>query len=321
MTRPAPTVDERIDRLSRASLRTVIEPDVDVPGHVGAGQVLPDELLSIHGLDVELTGEQRVQLSREEVAATMELGIRFEAVLMAGFCLDLAARAQLCDPRTVFALHEVGEETRHSRLFLRVIDQLQPRARNPLFRHGRLGRWFENRCDIAIVRRPALFNTLVLAGEEIPDLLQKRACEHPDTDPFLAAVNRYHRREEARHLSFARLRVPEVWRSVTWGDRYAVRHLAPVIIDYLFHLLIHPGVYAAVGLPKWRTWRAVRRLPARRDLRYRATRPVLAALITGGTFRPGHIPHGWRRLCNVDRHGDPITARVCEVRKHRAAVG
>jgi hypothetical protein len=308
MIKAAPTLDERIDRLSRASARTVIEPDVDVPGHVAAGQVLPDELLSIYGLDVKLTSEQRAQLSREEVAAVLDLGIRFEALLMAGVGLDLATCAKLGDSRTVFALHEVGEETRHSRLFLRVIDQLQPTARNPLIGQGRLGRWLEKRSDFAIVRRPALFNTLVLAGEEIPDLIQRLACQHPDTDPFFATVSRYHRGEEARHLSFARLRVAEVWHNATWSDRYAVRRLAPLIIYLLFHLFVHPGVYEVVELPKWRTWRAVRRLPARRELQYRAARPVLAALIAGGTFRPGHIPHGWRRLCNVDPRGAPITA-------------
>ncbi len=300
-----PTPDERIERLNRAALRGAVEPSADLQGRVRAGQVLADELLSTHGLDVELTRDQRARLSREEVAAVLDLGIRFEALLMAGFCLNLATSGELKDPRTRFALQEVGEETRHSQLFLRVIEQLQPATRNPLIAQGRLGRWVEKRADFAIIRRPALFNTLVLAGEEIPDLIQKLAGEHPDTDPFLAAVNRYHRREEARHLSYARLRVPEVWHDATFGDRYAVRHLAPSIIYLLCHLFVHPGVYQTVGLPKWRTWRRVRHLPARRDFQHRATRPVLAALVAGGVFRPGRIPRGWRRLCNVDRHGEP----------------
>ena len=50
----------------------------------------------------------------------------------------------------------------------------------------------------------------MLAGEEIPDLMQKLASEHPETDPLLAEVNRYHRQEEARHLAFARMRLPEL---------------------------------------------------------------------------------------------------------------
>ena len=50
---------------------------------------------------------------------------------------------------------------------------------------------------------PAFFCVLVLTGEEVPDLFQKLAGEHPDTDPFIRDVNRYHRAEEARHLAFA----------------------------------------------------------------------------------------------------------------------
>lgn len=310
MTTTGGGIEQRIDRLSRASQRHVIDPDVDLAGHLGTGQILPDDLLSIHGMNLQLSADQKVRLAREEVGAFLELGIRFEAILMAGLCLDLAARTDLNDPRTVFALHEVGEETRHSRLFLRVIDQLQPRARSPFLARGRLGRRLETRSEFAIVRRPALFMTVALGGEEITDLTHKRAGGHPDTDPFLAAVNRYHRQEEARHLSFARLRIPEVWAEATRGDRFAVRYLAPTILREQFHLVVHPGVYATVGLPKWRTWRAVRRLPQRRDLLLRATRPVLRALIDGGALTPGAIPRPWRALCNVDRSGNPCESGI-----------
>jgi hypothetical protein len=305
MTTGRGRVEERIDRLNRAAQRHAVDPDVDVAGQLGTGQVLPDELLSIHGMNLQLSADQKARLAREEVAAFMELGIRFEAVLMAGLCLDLAARRELNDPRTVFTLHEIGEETRHSRLFLHVIDQLQPRSRSPLVARRRLGHWLEIRSELALARRPALFTIVALGGEEITDLIHKLAGKHPDTDPFLAAVNRYHRTEEARHLSFARLRIPEVWAGATRGDRFAVRYLAPAILREQFHIVVHPGVYGTVGLPKWRTWRAVRRLPRRRDLLQRATRPVLHALIDGGALAPGAIPRPWRELCHVDRNGRP----------------
>ena len=298
-------IDDRVSRLSTASLRKVIEPDVDLTGEVGAGQVLPDDLLSINGLDVELTAEQRATLSREELASILDGGFRFEAVLMSGFCLELAAKDDLCDPRVAYALHEVGEETRHSRLFARIIEQVGPTATNPLRGGGRLGHWFETRMNFAMMRRPALLNTLILGGEEIPDLIQKLASEHPDTDPFVVAVNRYHRQEEARHLSFARLQVAERWERATFGDRIAVRYIAPIVIRELFHSLVHPGVYGTIGLPRWKTWLAVRRLPARRALLVQATRPVLAALVDGGVFASGRVPRVWRRVCDVDRHGQP----------------
>ncbi len=162
-----------IDRLSTASLRRVIEPDLDLPGHVSDGQVLPDELLGMHELAefADLSADQRAKLSREEVASIVEAGLRFEAVLMAGFALSLVDHPDLTDPEVVYALHEIGEETRHSRLFSRLLGQLAPTAKNPLAKFRRIEMMLIPR----LIRRPATLDVLVLGGEEIPDLMQKRA--------------------------------------------------------------------------------------------------------------------------------------------------
>src|SRR4051795_6836370 len=106
-------VVERIERLSAISGRRVIEPDQEVPGHVGPGQVLPHELLSVHGLGLALTEEQQVRLSREEAAAMFIAGTRLEAILLAGFGMWIAAQDDITDARVTYALHELGEETRH----------------------------------------------------------------------------------------------------------------------------------------------------------------------------------------------------------------
>jgi hypothetical protein len=146
----------------------------------------------------------------------------------------------------------------------------------------------------------------VLAGEEIPDHLQKLAAEHPDTDPLLAALNRYHRMEEARHLSFARAVLPDAWRRAGWIERLRVRYAAPLLIAQLWQMFVHPGVYATVGLPPWKTWFAVQGLARRVELRHTVTRPVLDALLGAGAVRRGRIPLPWRMLCGVDRDGAPL---------------
>ena len=255
------------------------------------------------GLGLELTADQLVRLAREEVASIVHAGIQFESILMAGFSFQLALQRDYTDPRVVYALHEMGEETRHSRLFARLLAQLRPTARNPLDR--RVFRAIQRVGMGAIIRRPALLDVLVLAGEEIPDLLQKKAAEHPDTDPFLAEVNRYHRQEEARHLAFARTVLPEEWSRASWTDRFAVRHIAPLVIRDMFRLLVHPGVYETVGLPGWATWRAANRSPDRVALRHEATRPVLDAMLQAEVVAPGRVPRGWRQLCGVDADGAP----------------
>jgi len=302
------TGEDRIARLSTSSVRKVLEPEELFDwSALGTGQVVGDDLLSVAGLDLDLTPEQRAKLSREEVAARLRMGIKFEAVLNAGFALQIAD-ADPRDPRVTYMLHEIAEETRHQRAFIRLMEQLAPTAVNP----------FDRPVPRAVVRfgirqfvkMPAMLMVLVLAGEEIPDLLQKLASEHPDTDPLLAAVNRYHRQEEARHLTFARTTMSELWADAGWLERRRIRVLAPFVIGNLFNTFVHPGVYRAVGLPGWKTWwKSVNTAP-RVALRHAATRNILRTLLDAGVFRPGRVPRGWRKLCGVDRHGEPIPGDV-----------
>ena len=292
----------RIERLNQAAARRVIEPDDDLPGSLGPGRVLPDELLSIHGLDLDLTEEQRIKLGREELAASLRSGILFEAILEAGFAMQIAKSDDVTDPRITFLLHEIGEETRHQRMFQRLVQQLQPTAVRRQI--GPVDRVLEAVGPYLIIALPALFHTLVLAGEEIPDLLQKRSVEHPGTDPFLAEVNRYHRAEEARHLSYAKAVFPDVWADANTIDRIAVRHVAPWVVKDMFRFLIGPGVYETVGLPGRETWEAVQELPARRGLLHEAMRNVLGTLVEAGALRPGRLPKGWQEVCGVDAGGD-----------------
>ena len=302
-------VDMRIERLSTASLKRIMEPDTEVPGQVGPGQVLPDELLSIAdvpGILDTLTPEQKRTLSREEFASIVDTGVRFESVLMAGFSMEIVGRHDLTDPRVTYLLHEMGEETRHSRLFVRLLTQIRPMADNPL------DNWvFQVGQKIVLpflMSMPALFCLLVLSGEEVPDLMQKLAAEHPDTDPMIKSVSKYHRQEEARHLAFARLLFPEQWAAAGPIERFLVRHLGSRIAIGMFDTIVHPGVYGTVGLPTWKTWRAVNRTAGRTALRHRALRPLLNPLMEAKAFRGGRVPKGWRLAAGVDRRGRDLAS-------------
>jgi hypothetical protein len=304
------TVEQRIERLSTASLKRILEPDIDVPGEVGPGQVLPDELLSIADLSdllARLTPEQKRILSREEFGSIVATGVRFESVLMAGFSVEIVSKRDLTDPRVTYLLHEMGEETRHSRLFVRLLEQIRPTAKDP-FDHPVI-RLLQNIVIPILTSMPALFCLLVLSGEEVPDLMQKLASEHPDSDPMIKSVSKYHRQEEARHLAFARMLFPEQWAKAGPFERFLVRHLGSRIAMGMFDTIVHPGVYETIGLPTWKTWMAVNRSAGRTALRHRALRPLLNQLVDAGVFRGGRIPPGWRAATGVDRHGrdrDPV---------------
>jgi para-aminobenzoate N-oxygenase AurF len=308
-TAPAKSTEQRIERLSTASLKRIVEPDVDVPGEVGPGQVLPDELLSIADLpDVlnTLTPEQKRTLSREEFASIVETGIRFESVLMAGFSMEIVGRHDLTDPRVTYLLHEMGEETRHSRLFVRLLTQIRPTAKNPMNRP--VFRIAEKIVMPFLMNMPALFCLLVLSGEEVPDLMQKLASEHEDTDPMIKAVSKYHRQEEARHLAFARLLFPEQWAAAGPIERFLVRYVGSRIAIAMFDTIVQPGVYATVGLPAWKTWKAVNRTAGRTALRHRALRPLLTPLLDAGAFIGGRVPKGWQLAAGVDRRGNDLAS-------------
>ena len=302
-TTTVPDTDHRarIERLNAASLRRVIEPDVEVTGSLTKRQVLADELLSVDGLDLDLTPDQRVTLAREELASIVRFGILFEAILMSGFAYQLALSPDVTDPRFTYALHEMGEETRHSRLFIRLVEELAPTQRNPL--NSPLAARVRSRVLPLLLRRPATLDAFVLVGEEIPDLFQKLAAEHPDTDEYVRAISRYHRLEEARHLAFARTTVGEHYRNTTWTDRFAVRWIVPIGIVGMFDMMVQPFVYATVGLPPLRTWLRVRRLPQRVALRQQCARGVLNALVDAAVVQRGRIPLLWRRVAGVDREG------------------
>src|SRR5689334_3540385 len=99
MKSPAATAD-RIARLSTASVRKVLEPEELFDwDSLGRGQVIGDELLTTSGLDLDLPADTKARLSREEVAAMLQMGIRFEAVLNAGFALRIAETQDVTDPR------------------------------------------------------------------------------------------------------------------------------------------------------------------------------------------------------------------------------
>lgn len=301
-------VSQRVERLNSASLARVIDPDKDLPGRLGDGRVLPpDLLLPTAGLDEGVLDDDRfATFSRLALASITTAGLEFEAILMAGFGLQIANAPDHTDPRVTYLLHEIGEETRHSRLFARLLDQLGPPPPNPL--DNRVVDTVANVMIDQVIHHPALLYTMVLAGEEIPDLLQKRAAEHPGTDPFVREVNRYHRQEEARHLAFARMMLPEVWERASLADRTLVRFVAPTLIREMYENMIHAGVFGAVGLPALPTWRAARNHPGRVATRVDAIRPVLDVLIGAGVFERGKVPTAWRGLCAVDPDGHPVEA-------------
>ena len=77
-----------------------------------------------------LTEEQRIELSKHEVASIASVGLWFEMILMQMLLRDLYDE----DPRSQrmhYALTEIGDECRHSLMFGKAIDRCGVPAYGP----------------------------------------------------------------------------------------------------------------------------------------------------------------------------------------------
>ena len=238
--------DVTAERLLDSSMRNSYDPDVDVdwdaPLVEGKG-FLPEERVSLYGTALwdQLTPEQRLELAKHEIGSITSVGLWTEIVLMqllARYAADLDPRS----PHTHYALTEIGDETRHAIMFGKGIARLglpaygPPRAvRIPAKVFG------------AAIGGPAMFAS-VLVVEETTDRLQRSMLDDEGIQPMIRMINRIHVVEEARHVRYAR---EELVRGMSRLSRPALElhRLVTAVVAYaVVNVMVHPGVYAAVGL-------------------------------------------------------------------------
>ncbi len=238
---------ERIaERLLRSTAAKGYDPEIDIdwaaPLEPDKHYVLPHRC-SLYGTRLfdELTPSQQLELGKHEVVSVASTGIFLESVLMR----LLAKQAYWGDPlsrHSQYALAELGEETRHTIMFARMIERLGTPSYSPSRAILRLGGMLAT-----TAHGPSLWGA-ILIGEEIIDRLQREVVDDPSIQPLIRMVSKIHIVEEARHVGFARA---ELTRSVAEMPRYALAyHQATIgrVAWILSRVLINPNVYASVGL-------------------------------------------------------------------------
>ena len=234
------------DRLLRSTARQSYDPDVDLdwsaPPVPGLWWMQP-ERMSLYGTPLwrRLSEEQRITLSAHEVASIASVGIWFEVVLMQLLLRDVYT-ADPRDPRTQFSLTEVGDETRHTVMFGRAIAAMGVPAYGPrphIRRIGRLG-------PLAL-HGPSAYAS-ILIGEEPVDRWQREMMRDERVQPLTRMVARIHVVEEARHVTFARDELEKSVRRLTRAQRAWHQALVAQVAYVTMRSLVHPEVYAAVGL-------------------------------------------------------------------------
>jgi hypothetical protein len=286
MTTELPTRERTADRLLRSAARTSFDPTVDVDWSAPQDPLqfyAPARRCSLYGTALwdRMTPEQRVTLTKHEVASIASVGIWFEEILMQ-MLLRRAYDRDLTRKDIQWALTEIADECRHSIMFATMIAAFgTPNYGVDRIRHA-LGRYFKTTSSGVQTFAGAMY------VEEILDAFQREAMDDESLQPIVRQVSRIHVIEESRHISYAReeaLRslqhtgpIGRLWDRVTLG----------LVIYVATTGLINPRVYAECGLDPRAAAEAARRNPHWRETKVFAAGKVLAFFTESGLVGRGN---------------------------------
>jgi hypothetical protein len=282
--RTTPDRERTGERLLRSAATLSFDPTVDVDWAADQRADVfyaPPQCSSLYGTDLwaQMTPEQRVQLTKHEVASIASVGIWFEEILMQ-MLLRHAYDRDLTRKDTQWTLTEIADECRHSVMFATMIETFGcPNYRVKRLTHE-LGRIFK-----AISN-----NVLTFAGtmyvEEILDAFQREAMDDESLQPIVRQVSRIHVIEEARHISFAREESLRALKRSGRIRRVYNRILIGIVIHDATTSLINPRVYAEVGLDPTIAVAAANANPNWLATKVRAAAKVLAFFDECGLIGP-----------------------------------
>ena len=268
--------EQTATRLLHSSAEHSYDPDVeidwDAPFQPGKFFV-PPHRCSLFGTELwdRLTEEQRIELTKHEVASVASLGVWFETILMQMLVREYYKQ----DPKEAhaqYALTEIADECRHSVMFGRMISRLDC----PVYRVDRhndvLGKWIAHTAG-----GPRMFAAILIA-EEVLDALQREAMADARVQPLVRMVSRIHVVEEARHVRYAREELARQIRAAG-RSRLAFDRLVISRTAYLTGTrLVHRDVYRSVGIDPAEGRRAAWSNPHHRETLRWAGRRVVAYL-------------------------------------------
>ncbi|WP_413807201.1 AurF N-oxygenase family protein [Streptomyces sp. OE57] len=275
---------ERVaERLLQSSAKHSFDPDIeldwDAPFEPGKW-FWPPELVSLYDTPMwrRMSEEQRLLLSQHEAAALASLGIWFEIIL-----IQLLTRHIYDKPATSahvrYALTEIADECRHSKMFARLITKGGTPAYPVAPLHHNLGRFFKT-----FSTTPGSF-TATLLGEEILDWMQRLTFPDERVQPLIRGVTRIHVVEEARHVRYAR---EELRRQMLRAPRWEAEltRIGSGEFSRIFsQAFINPKVYTDVGLDRRAAVAQVRASAHRREVMRNGARKLTEFLDDVGVMR------------------------------------
>jgi hypothetical protein len=245
-TETLPRTARRSSQLVAASERMTLDPFTEVDWDVPIDDTayhLPPEWLPLYGTRIweAMTAGERITYSRHECAALCGAGIWFENQLMQ-LVLRHLAHLPVTSPAHRYLLVEVADECRHSTMFGEFIR----RADTPAYAPPAEAAALDTLDDVPGHR--ALGYLLILAVEELLDATNRATMNDERIHPVSRQIAKLHVMEEARHVSFAKTYLAEVWPTLDDEERRAVRALAPVAVGMVAELTVDPAVYDALDI-------------------------------------------------------------------------
>lgn len=172
----------------------------------------------------QFAADPALELPLRRILAFYAVGEDLELILRRGLA-RIASGLRDDDPAVRYIAHEIIEEAEHTAMF----EWFTALAGAHLPRHTSISDVEIRRVSALAGTNPAAFLLYVVCGELMFDRVQKAAISSGDAHPLIERIDRIHRAEEARHLSFGRMMLG---RMLTAADVKLVRRLtyeAPTI--------------------------------------------------------------------------------------------
>ncbi|MBM9503636.1 AurF N-oxygenase family protein [Actinacidiphila acididurans] len=278
-------------RLLAASTRHSFDPDTELDWDAPLVEGMwfwPPELVSLYDTPLwhRMPEEQRLELSRHEVASLCAVGVWFETILMQ-LLLRHTYDLEPTSAHVRYALTEIADECRHSKMFARAVTTFGTPVYGPSRLDHALGRVLKT-----VSTTPGSFTGTLLA-EEILDWMQRLAFPDERVQPLVRGIARIHVVEESRHIRYAR---EELRRQMEIAPRWEIeftRVASAEAARVIARSLIGPRVYASVGLDPREAVAAARRSPHRQDVMRQAAKRLMDFLAEIGLLRGASVPL-WR---------------------------
>lgn len=242
------TASELATRLTRASRKLYwdVYNTFNWPEKLEEGAwYMPPELCSIHGTPVwdAMSEEQQRKLSLYELGNFFSLVLQGERPLVQGLVHRLYAKGNSA-PVNDYLHHFVDEENKHMIMFgefcNRYIGKVYPEKKIALSREYAKG------------EEEVAFYCKVMVVEELGDYYNVMIEKDERCDPTVREVNRVHHVDEARHLTFGRARLADLFEShaKNWSDE-TLANFRSWLVEYTkasWGDYYNPAMYRDAGL-------------------------------------------------------------------------